>query len=318
MSGFSQTKTEKLFYKENYQSVIEILKEKEKEGALNLNECELIALSYYYNNDYVSAFPYFEKISTSEFFANKNKFFFSHCIKAMGNQNLANNLLKEYFISNNLNFEKSFEDIETHKKLGDRYIIENMNNINTEYSDLFSLSYKDKIHFSSTKPVLLETKKYKWNGQPFLDNYTYSLKSGKIESFSEINSDVHDSDLSINRYNDIVYFTSSRIDDNIYLKKNETIQTKIYQATFDDDKLIKLVCLPFNSNDYSCKTPFIDPDNNRLYFSSNKPGGHGGFDNYYIELNNPSEMINVGKDINTHCRRHTFVLTDGGKGAPGA
>lgn len=308
INSFSQTKTEKLFSKENYHSVIEILKEKEKDASLNLNECEILALSYYYNNDYAAAFPYFEKISTSELFANKNKFFFSHCIKAMGNQDLANNLLKEFFTSNNLNFDKSFEDIETHKKLGDRYIIENMNNINTEYSDMFSVSYKERIHFSSTKPVLLETTKYKWNGQPFLDNYTYSLKDGNIESFSVINSDVHDSDVSINKYNDMVYFTSSRIDENIYLKKNETIQTKIYQATFDNDKLIKLVCLPFNSNDYSCKTPFIDADKNRLYFSSNKQGGTGGFDIYYIDLNNPTEMINFGKEINTVNDEDNFYL----------
>ena len=308
MSGFSQTKIEKLFSKENYHSVIEILKEKEKTGALNLNDCEFIALSYYYNNDYTAAYPYFEKISTSELFVNKNKFFFSHCIKAMGDQNLANNLLKDYFTSNNLNYDKNFEDIETHKKLGDRYNIENMNKINTEYSDMFSSLHNENLYYSSTKPVLLATSKYKWNDQPFLDNYVFNLKDEKKQSFSSINSDVHDSDISINKYNDVIYFTSSRIEDNIYLKKNETIQTKIYQASFDDNKLIELICLPFNSNTFSCKTPFIDADQKRLYFSSNKPGGFGGFDVYYIELNNPSEMINVGKDINTINDEDNFYL----------
>lgn len=299
MSSFSQTKTEKLFSKENYYSVIEILKEKEKASSLNLNESELLALSYYYNNDYAAAYPYFEKISKSEMYAIKNKFFFSHCLKAMGNQDLSNKLLKEYFSSNNLSYDKNFDDMDTHKKLGDRYVIENMNKINTEYSDMFSSLHNENLYYSSTKPVLLETTKYKWNDQPFLDNYIFNIKDEKKQTLSSINSEVHDSDVSINKFNDVIYFTSSRIEDNIYLKKNETIQTKIYQASFDNNKLSELICLPFNSNTYSCKTPFIDADLKRLYFSSNKPGGFGGFDIYYIELNNPTEMINLGKEINT-------------------
>ena len=62
ISSFSQSKIEKYFQSENYSSVIQTLKEKERTSPLNLKENEYLALSYYYNNDYASAYPYFNKL----------------------------------------------------------------------------------------------------------------------------------------------------------------------------------------------------------------------------------------------------------------
>ncbi|NJM79686.1 MAG: hypothetical protein HC854_08845 [Flavobacterium sp.] len=60
-NSFSQKKIDRIFDKENYHSVIKLLKDKEVEKGLNITENELIALAYYYNNDYNSAYPYFKK-----------------------------------------------------------------------------------------------------------------------------------------------------------------------------------------------------------------------------------------------------------------
>ncbi len=50
------------------------------------------------------------------------------------------------------------------------------------------------------------------------------------------------------------------------------------------------------------QTPFIHPDNQTLYFSSNSRPGMGGFDFYYSRLNdsgNWAEAVNLGYPINT-------------------
>lgn len=309
ISSFSQSKIEKYFESENYSSVIETLKEKERTTPLNLKENEYLALSHFYNNDYASAYPYFKKLMDNSEFINKYKYHYSHCVKAMGEELLGNKLLKEYYSSlNNNTYDKNFDDIEVIKRLGDRFKITNQKKMNTEYSDMFSLDYENRIYISSTRPNnLLNSKKYKWNGQPYLDIYYLNKVDSSLVSYSGINTDYHESDFSINKYNGSIYYTSSKPDEDLFLKKNEVINTKIYQALLDNEKIIKTIILPFNSNQYSCRNPFLDYDNKRLYFSSNKPGGVGGYDIYYVHLDSPEVMINV-KEINTINDEDNFFI----------
>lgn len=309
ISSFSQSKIEKYFESENYSSVIETLKEKERTTPLNLKENEYLALSHFYNNDYASAYPYFKKLMDNSEFINKYKYHYSHCVKAMGEELLGNKLLKEYYSSlNNNTYDKNFDDIEVIKRLGDRFKITNQKKMNTEYSDMFSLDYENRIYISSTRPNnLLNSKKYKWNGQPYLDIYYLNKVDSSLVSYSGINTDYHESDFSINKYNGSIYYTSSKPDEDLFLKKNEVINTKIYQALLDNEKIIKTIILPFNSNQYSCRNPFLDYDNKRLYFSSNKPGGVGGYDIYYVHLDSPEVMINV-KEVNTINDEDNFFI----------
>jgi outer membrane protein OmpA-like peptidoglycan-associated protein len=59
--------------------------------------------------------------------------------------------------------------------------------------------------------------------------------------------------------------------------------------------------LPFNSNEFSCGHPALSPDDNKLYFVSDMPGGFGGTDIYVVEFRkgNWSSPINLGREINT-------------------
>ncbi|NJM79687.1 MAG: hypothetical protein HC854_08850 [Flavobacterium sp.] len=239
-------------------------------------------------------------------FSDRNKFAYSHCLKAVGNDSLANVLLKEFYEDNVIDLDKNFEDLETIKKIGNRYLIKNIKAINTEYSDIFSVLYNDKIYFSSTRPSGIDNKKYKWNNQPYLDNYFLS-KDSIVNNVSIINTEFHDADITINRLNDDIYFSSSQPDENIFLKKDQIITSKIFKATFDNGNLIKLTSLPFNSNEYSCKTPFFDFENKRLYFSSNMPNGKGGFDIYYVNVQDFNKVINVD-DVNSINDEDNFYI----------
>ena len=306
--SFSQSKAEKLFKKENYFETIAVLKTKESTEKLTNIDKELLALSYYYNNDYVSAYKYFSDI-IDNITSNENIFFYySHCAKSIDNIEQSNKFLKKYFELKQTNMNMFFDDIETIKRIGNRFQIENMKQINSEYSDVLSFDNDGHLYFSSTKPTKLEAQKYKWNNQPYLDIY-HLKKDSVVKNMSFVNTEYHDSDLVINKNNGDIYLTSSKPDPNLFLKKDQVLTTKIYKIIVDNNKVKKSILLPFNSNEYSCKSPFVDHKNNRLYFSSNCPGGKGGFDIYYTELDNPVHIYKIElDDINTINDEDNFFI----------
>ena len=59
--------------------------------------------------------------------------------------------------------------------------------------------------------------------------------------------------------------------------------------------------LSFNSNDYDCAHPTLSADGQKLYFTSNMPGGFGGMDLYVVEKMEDGwgKPMNLGKEINT-------------------
>lgn len=77
---------------------------------------------------------------------------------------------------------------------------------------------------------------------------------------------------------------------------------KIYAASADGrGGWIDLRALPFNSNEYNVMHPTLSPDGQRIYFSSNMPGGYGGMDLYYSEGKNGrwGPPVNLGPAVNT-------------------
>lgn len=80
-----------------------------------------------------------------------------------------------------------------------------------------------------------------------------------------------------------------------------------------------------NVEGFSSQEPMISPDGNYLIFSSNMPGGEGGFDLYYVQMQNGTvagKPVNMGKSINTaqneqapfyHARTKTFVFSSNGR-----
>lgn len=77
---------------------------------------------------------------------------------------------------------------------------------------------------------------------------------------------------------------------------------KIYQMQYGFPDWSAPIDLPFNSDDYSCMHPSLSPDEKWLFFSSDMPGGSGGFD-LYVAARLPKGKwgapVNLGPRINT-------------------
>ena len=97
---------------------------------------------------------------------------------------------------------------------------------------------------------------------------------------------------------DLFYFTRS---DSKYDKKKK-VHLNIYfikKAEINQSKIA--LPLPFNGQGYSTLHPAISPNGKRLFFASDRPGGFGGMDLYYVNIENGrfSTPVNMGPDINT-------------------
>jgi len=115
-------------------------------------------------------------------------------------------------------------------------------------------------------------------GVPVMDLYFAAIVAGKITAPNILSAGLASADpkggASISKDGKFMYFTKyEKAKDGRYLGK-------IYEATNDgkDWKIGK--GMPFNSLDniYSCATPFVTPDGNTLFFSSDIIGGAGRFD----------------------------------------
>lgn len=89
--------------------------------------------------------------------------------------------------------------------------------------------------------------------------------------------------------------------------------TNIYEAKLYDGKWSQVKEVNFNSREWDDSHPFISTDGRRLYFTSNRPGGIGGFDLYYCVKDGDSwsDPINMGSGINTvDDEMNPFILND--------
>lgn len=130
----------------------------------------------------------------------------------------------------------------------------------------------------------------------FTTNYENREEFSSPQPVGFVNTQFNDAYPSFNEDNSVMYFTSDRGGNfDIY---SVSISRDIDLALSDtaDRQIVKETIL---SSDFDDKCPYVKGD--ILVFTSNRPGGYGGFDLYYSKkvVNNWSQPVNFGPSINT-------------------
>jgi len=102
----------------------------------------------------------------------------------------------------------------------------------------------------------------------------------------------------------------------LYLIKQGNYNSDVYISNFQGGKwsVMQKLGKRINSNEHETSVS-ISSDGNALYFSSNRPGGKGGFDLYKSEKKNGEwgKPVNLGNTINTRYNEEAPYISGDGK-----
>ena len=132
----------------------------------------------------------------------------------------------------------------------------------------------------------------------------------------EITTGFNDGPATFNEEGTLIYYSRNNSIENSMKNISDTSnKLGIYYAESVNGIWTDIKPFKWNNAEYSYVTPALSPDGNRLYFSSDKPGGIGGMDLYYCELINNEWVspVNLGPVINTAGNESFPFITGYGK-----
>lgn len=205
-----------------------------------------------------------------------------------------------------------------------------LNSNSPDYSPAF---YQNGIVFVSSRqkggPV--DAKTQERYSQLYFAPFDPNGDPANPQQFSlEINSSLHEGPVTFSRSFKTMYFTRNNMKNGVQ-KADETgtVRLKIYEAKRGAIDWVDVKELPFNADNYSCVHPSLSADGKHLFFSSDMPGGFGGFDLYVSERGPGGSWktpLNLGPKINSvgndafpfiHSSGTLFFSSNGYEGAQG-
>ena len=211
--------------------------------------------------------------------------------------------------------EKLRNEIEYAKKAmsnPENVTIENLGpNVNTSYSEYVPVITIDEKTMYFTSRRMHDNNRLDPTGQPFEDIYvTEKTNEGWSKAKllpGEVNTELHDACVGLSSNGDIMFI----------FKTSENYYGNLYQSDRKNGLWSKPVKMGHNINSENSNetSASISMDGNTIYFSSDRPGGYGGFDIYrVVKLPNGlwSEAKNLGPVINTEYNEEApFIHPDG-------
>ncbi len=200
---------------------------------------------------------------------------------------------------------------------------------NNEYNDFAPSLYQNGIMFSSTrisKGILKGIRRKNIN-------YIGLYASNSDDAYKNVKRIAKNLKVKGN-YGISTYHTKTRTVYYVVNKNPRKLNSKekhlsIQSARFDfsNDHWSKSSSFPYNSTEYSTTTPYLNQEGTKLYFSSNMPGGYGGFDLYVCEKTDTSwsKPMNLGPNVNSSGDElypfidalNTFYFASNGRGGLG-
>ncbi len=283
--------------------------------------------SHYYNTNMERAYYWYDKLYTNynNEMSAENIFKYANSSKGTGKYARAKRLMRLYDREMKKGNSRVLEDLS--RATPNEIVLDNILNteetinianlaINTEYSDFSPMFYNDDemVFSSAMDSSFFNTRRYKWNNQPYLDLYVAKINKESQEvrdaiKFSKkINTKYHEASVTFSPDNETMYFTRNNYGKKLKRDKNGNNNLKIYMSIKIDGEWTEGKELPFNSDDFSTGHPALSPDGKQLYFVSDMPGSMGMTDIFVVDVlgdSQFSEPRNLGPEINTE-RKEMF------------
>ena len=287
---------------------------------------EKLGNAYYFNADFEKASQWYGQLyEMATELAPEYYYRYAQSLKAVGKTKEAAQVLSKFEakasndsrakrLQNNTDY---LEDIKANVGM---YTIANAG-INSKYSDYGSAVVDNKLVFASARDTGgVGQRKHAWTGEHFTNLYAAAVDGELVPTLAQrydanVNSKFHEATPVFTKDGNTMYFTRNNyLDGKKGKDANKVTLLKIYKATLVNQRWSNVIELPFNSDQFSTAHPALSPDEQTLYFASDRPGTLGQSDLYKVAINSNGtfgEPINLGPEINTEGREtFPFVTND--------
>ncbi len=295
-------------------------------GYQSVEMFEKLGNAYYFNSDFEKAAQSYEKLYQLQSELTPEYYYrYAQSLKATGKEKEAATILAKFEnkssedsrskrLRNNSDY---LEDIKANVGI---YTIENAG-INSKYSDYGSAIVDNKLIFTSARDTGgVGQRKHAWTGEHFTNLYAAGVNgelipSNPVRYDANVNSRFHEATPVFTKDGNTMYFTRNNyLDGKKGKDANKVTLLKIYKATLVNNRWTNVTELPFNSNNFSTAHPALSPDEQTLYFASDRPGTIGQSDLYKVAINSNGtfgQPVNLGAEINTEGREtFPFITKD--------
>lgn len=293
-----------------YPRAINIFENLAEKNKLNNEEKGLMAIAFFRINEPVRAAEIFSNIG-EEFIPGRFLYSYARVLQELGQYRSADRIMLRYskeFPTDSRAQEQvnTFEFVKNTTSTN-RYSITPVI-FNSAYADFSPLIQNGIMYFTSDRPLGSAIKrKTARNHQPYLNIFRAVPRGDGFSSpqlfLNQFKTIFHDGPLCFNTTGTEIFLTRNKFHSVLKQEGSDNYnRLKIVHSTrTPEGNWTEPQELSFNEPGSSSGHPWLTYDNNRLYFASDRPGGYGKSDIWYVNRSKDGweTPVNAGPEINT-------------------
>lgn len=197
--------------------------------------------------------------------------------------------------------------------------VKNETRINSEHLEFSPAFFEDGILFISSKENMFKYMDRRIK-KPTMNIYQSTRdQEGQLAApaffTNKINSKYHEGPMCFDMSGSDMFFTRNNyVNGKVGKSSDGWINLRILKATKSGENWDDIKDLAINDDNFNTCHPSLNPDGTRLYFASDRPGGFGGLDIYYVEKmgDDYGDPVNLGPEVNSSSDEiFPFIHADG-------
>ncbi len=316
-------KADKDYQKLEYVNAQEIYLKVAKKGYASVELFSKLGNTYYFTAKYEQAAHWYKRLFALNEKPDKTILYlrYAQSLRAIGKNKAAQKYFDLYQKKAHLDTYKSAIDyLKLIEENSGRYQLRLLDKLYDSLQISFGHTvYKHHLIYTSTtkEPLSFYNRIDAWDGLSFTSLYKVKVDSlnrvvGKPQRLKDVfKSKFHDASATFTADGKTVYFTRNNM---TATTKKDAKNLKIYRSFYQNDEWQEPKELSIDGDTFSTAHPALSPDETKLYFASNRPGGFGQSDLYVVEIHADGtlgEPKNLGNTINTPGREtFPFVSQD--------